>query len=1119
MVFANEAAAQQVGYASADELLNAPVAEIMGRFEVFDEERRPLPLDQLPGRAALRGETLERTICYRVVETREERWSLVRARPILAADGHVQFAINVFHDVTERKRAEERLAFLAGASNLLSSSLDYETTLGRIPKLAVPSLADWCVVDMLEPDGTLRRVGATHVDPAMVETLLEIAQPRGYRRIIAEGEPLLLGDIDEERLREAARDEAHLEQLRQVGSAALICIPLVARGRSLGAITLASTTESRPYGAEELALAEELGKRAALAVDHAILYREAQEGARRLEESLALLDALLGSAPVGVGFWDRELRYVRVNEKLAELNGIPPEEHVGRSLADVVPQHAAALEPIYRRVLETGEPREHQESTQADPTQPGEDRHWLSSYYPVKTPSGETIGVGAVITEITERRRAEAERARLLEAEQATRRDAERSADMLRRLHAATQGALANVELKKLLDDLLERIAELLEADTAAVLLLEEERDELVATHARGIEEEVEQGVRIPLGRGFAGRIAAERRPLTIEDIDRADVYNPLLRQKGIKSLLGVPLRLGERVIGVLHVGSLTQRRFTSDDRTLLQLAGDRIALTLEQARLFDSERSARAAAEAAGRRLAFLAEASRILSASLDYETTLANVAELAATKFADWMSVYLVDEEGSATRIQNTHRDPAKRALVEELAERYPPQIEPGSPQAQVLAEGRSFLFEEIPRPMLEEAAQDDEHLRLIDALGLSSAVVVPVTAGGRTIGSLSFALAEGGRRYDDDDLALAEELGRRVGLAVENARLYGAAEARAESAQALEFVADGVFLVDAAGIVRLWNPAAQAITGLAAADVVGRRPDEAIGGWSDVSTRVPVARAPRDGGSPRPETVPVEVEGRELWLSVTAVEFEAGTVYAFRDVTEERGVEKLKSDFVSTVSHELRTPLAAIYGAALTLRRDDLPLEFGLRENLLGVIADEAERLARIVNDILWTSRIESQGLHLTIETCDAVAIAEGVLDAARVHAPDTITLALDAVPEARVAADADKVRQVLGNLVENAVKYSPGGGQVTVRVGTNGRLVRFRVEDEGLGIPASDHERVFEKFYRLDPDLTRGIGGTGLGLYICREFVRRMDGRIWVDSTPGRGSTFFVELPAP
>ncbi len=337
------------------------------------------------------------------------------------------------------------------------------------------------------------------------------------------------------------------------------------------------------------------------------------------------------------------------------------------------------------------------------------------------------------------------------------------------------------------------------------------------------------------------------------------------------------------------------------------------------------------------------------------------------------------------------------------------------------------------------------------------------------------------------------------------------------RAESSQALEFVGDGVFLLDGDGIVRLWNPAAAAITGLREADVVGRPLAVVLPGWTDVEGLIPVAET-RHGGGVRAETVPIEIGGLEVWLSISGVAFEEGTVYAFRDLTEERAVDRLKSDFVSTVSHELRTPLAAIYGAAMTLRREDVALTDEQREGMLGVVSGEAERLARIVNDILLASRLDSDVVDVAIGDADARALAEGVVAAAGAHLPPGIELRLSAPKELPpIAADADKLRQVLVNLVENAIKYSPDGGLVEVALEVLPGQLRFSVRDEGLGIPAAEQARIFEKFYRLDPDLTRGVGGTGLGLYICREIVRRMDGRIHVDSQPGEGSTFMFELP--
>ncbi len=272
------------------------------------------------------------------------------------------------------------------------------------------------------------------------------------------------------------------------------------------------------------------------------------------------------------------------------------------------------------------------------------------------------------------------------------------------------------------------------------------------------------------------------------------------------------------------------------------------------------------------------------------------------------------------------------------------------------------------------------------------------------------------------------------------------------------------------------------------------------------------------PLDGAGERPLTFPIEGSAGELWLSLTAAEFPHGTVYAFRDLTEEHAVEQLRSDFVSTVSHELRTPLAAIYGAAMTLQREDVTLEPEQNLEMLNVIAGESERLARIVNDILLASRLDSGAAKFKIGRADANELARGVVASAAVHLPPEIELVLSAPePGPEVAADPDGLRQVLVNLVENAVKYSPGGGRVVVELeSVNGR-VRFAVRDGGLGIPASEHERIFEKFFRLDPNLSRGVGGTGLGLYICREIMRRMGSRIRVESEPGRGSTFSFELP--
>jgi signal transduction histidine kinase len=226
--------------------------------------------------------------------------------------------------------------------------------------------------------------------------------------------------------------------------------------------------------------------------------------------------------------------------------------------------------------------------------------------------------------------------------------------------------------------------------------------------------------------------------------------------------------------------------------------------------------------------------------------------------------------------------------------------------------------------------------------------------------------------------------------------------------------------------------------------------------------------------------------------------------------------RELDRLKDEFIAIVSHELRTPVASIYGAALTLRNRELGEED--RASMQAIIYRESDRLARLVSDVLWVNRLQAGRIDTAIEAVDAADLARVVVDAARAHLPPRVSLELSCEPSLPpVAADAEKLRQVLANLVDNAVKYSPGGGRVTVHVERTDSRVRFAVSDEGVGIPGHEQARIFEKFHRLDPNLTASVSGSGLGLYICREFVEKMNGRISVSSTPGEGSTFVVELP--
>ncbi|HEX3057612.1 MAG TPA: ATP-binding protein [Gaiellaceae bacterium] len=579
------------------------------------------------------------------------------------------------------------------------------------------------------------------------------------------------------------------------------------------------------------------------------------------------------------------------------------------------------------------------------------------------------------------------------------------------------------------------------------------------------------------------------------------DRHFELMTQLDPRSAMAVPLIAHGRVLGALTFAwSESGRRYDHSDTVLAEELGHRAALAIENARLYRSELEAQ-------RRIAFLVEASDVLASSLDYDETLTALARLAVPRLGDWCVIYIVGPGGVIERRAVEHAG-GRQDFIRSVLEAHP--IRPDAPVGvpAVIRTGRSEL-EAVASP-ISTASDVEDPEELASALGeiaVRSTMCVPLIARRRTIGAILFVSAESRRVFAESDLRLAEELAARAAVAVDNSRLFNEAEQRAEAAEALDSIADGVFLVDTGGIVRIWNAGAEAITGIPSAEVRGRSPGTVFDGWDEIAA---VADA-------TPRTVPATVDGRELWLSISGVPSSDGMAYAFRDVTADRQLDRLKSDFVATVSHELRTPLAAVYGAAVTLAERDFTDREGLRRDLVTQIAEQAARLSAIVDDILFVGRLEAGGLRLEPATVDVVDVARAAVEAARIRAAG-IEVTLRAVAESStIETDAGRLRQVLDNLLDNAIKYSPNRGPVELRVEDDERWTRLAVRDHGVGIPAGELARIFEKFYRLDPHQTRGVNGTGLGLYVCRELVERMDGRINVTSLPGRGSTFVVELP--
>jgi PAS domain S-box-containing protein len=456
-----------------------------------------------------------------------------------------------------------------------------------------------------------------------------------------------------------------------------------------------------------------------------------------------------------------------------------------------------------------------------------------------------------------------------------------------------------------------------------------------------------------------------------------------------------------------------------------------------------------------------------------------------------------------------------------------------EGGGMQSRVIVGGEPLLFNDVaervkrPEGVYYNVDRDGTIEKLPESgpSGTSAAMMVPVKEDGRVVGVVQLMSDDG--RYTADQLEIFEGLVAQMGAAVRNSRLQldrrrlEAAEAaaravaaeRAQAARVVDAVGDGIFLLDREGIVSLWNRAAELLTGRRVTHVRGKPLSDVIPEWGELASRIPVAES---GALARSVTLPLRVGQDDRWLSFAAVRMADGVIYACHDVTNEQRLEDEKNDLIATISHELRTPMSAVYGAAKTLLRDDTDFSPERRQQLLEMIATQATRLAQITDAVLLTNRLDRGDLRIKAEPVDVAGIVHETVEAFREQLVDSNRIEVE-IPDdvGALSGDRDRLQQVLVNLLDNAVKY--GESPVTVCADRVDGVIRISVADAGSGIALAEQSRIFQKFYRADPQLTRWPGGTGLGLYISRELTERMGGSLDLRSEPGAGATFVVELP--
>ena len=817
------------------------------------------------------------------------------------------------------------------------------------------------------------------------------------------------------------------------------------------------------------------------------------------------------------------------------------------------------------------------------------------------TLSGTVLPLGALADELLRRAATSAEHARLYRESEGQRRTAE--------AFAQTSHALVeSLDVREVAAGIVSAVRDLVGGTTAIVF----ERDPstgaqtAIATAGEGSGEFI--ALTIPSGIGAIGLAARERRPVVTPDVtaDPRIVLTGTVRERvedsPMRAVVAVPLMTHGEVIGACLVGDRAGRRFSTEETLLVEAFAHHAALAIRNARLYEQAEHTRRSAEAASDRSAFLADASIVISATLDDDVVFAKLSQLAVPRMADWCTVFMTDRDGRIACVAFHHRDPVTRERAWRYIAVQPIALDAPHGVGRVIRTGTSELVRDVTEDMIRAVARDEEGVRMRLEIGHGSVMAVPLRVDDAVRGAIVFGRAER-QRYDGTDLALAEDLARRVALAIQNSHLYREAQEARERAEraawqaaflaetsrvlassldydatldtlirhAVPTLADWVIVHIARrdGTLRWIGPAYAdpALAPLAAAiERIAhplRLPADGAGASIDVVRRgrsVLVTNPSRvwlDGAIPDPDyrevvgrldpaslmIVPLIARGRTLG-SVTFASLNPRRRYAEADLTfaeeigrragvavdnarlyrqtadaraEAEAANRAKDEFLAVLSHELRTPLNSVAGWLQMLQRRTV--EGAQAERAMVAVRRNVGVLGRLIEDLLDVSRIVAGKLTVERVPCDLTALCEQSIEgSARDAETKQVSVKATLARGIVVEGDAVRLRQILGNLLSNALKFTPEGGDVVIDLIVRGRSAVLTVSDSGAGIPPDVLPHVFERFRQADSSTTRHYGGLGLGLAIVKHLVELHGGSVRAENCPGdAGAVFTVELP--
>ncbi|WP_243147421.1 GAF domain-containing protein [Scytonema sp. UIC 10036] len=1060
--------------------------------------------------------------CCHVVETSEslskelllysdtiQKYNLTKAVDIKLNKLNDGFVI-CWHDITPRVQAEMALQQQLEQQRLvleIAQRIRESLNLREILQTTVEEVRQFLQTD---------RVIIFQFDPTWTGTVVVESVAEGWREILSTQiydpcfeenyvEPYKQGLVTAKSdIYTAGIGTCHLELLANFQVRANLVVPILQGDNLWGLIIAHHCQSSRDWKVTEIDFLRQLAMQVGIAIQQSNLFEQLQQAKADLEQRVAARTAELQAkekllndffnasaiAGIGLGINDDQKRFLKLNQGLAHINGLPLADHMGKTIDEILPPVlSSAVNTLFDRVIATGEPILNVELQGETASQPGVQRNWLVNYFPTLVQDGSVTAIGSVVFEVTERKLAEAI---LRQSEERLQLALEGAGDGLWDWNITTGELYLSPRWLNMLGYAMEDLPEIINA--WEMLIHPDDKPwvhDILNAHLQDSSVPYAFDYRV-LTKSGAWKWIANYGKVVARDpqghpLRMTGLHKDISDRKQTEFALQQQVERERLMVGIIQHIRKTLNLEDVLSTTVTELLG-----------FFQADRVLvyRIESNSAGR---VVAEA---VTPGWD---SLLNLVYSAETCPVETRQQFL---QGQISTVSNRESGEIVPCMVEFLSQI---QVQ-ANLVVPIIQQNRLWGL-----LIVHQCRHPREWLpwecNLLQQLANQMAIAIQQS---ELYQQLQAELTE--RQQIEEALRQSESQFRSLS---ENSPV-------------------GIFRTNTAGECTYTNPRCQDICGFTFAEALGEgwmqflHPDDrdtAIAQWTNAVSANQVYAAEvrylhKDGMIRycRVQTAPICASSGEL----------TGYVGSIEDITESRAIAQLKNEFISIVSHELRTPLTSLRGSLGLLASgvyDNKP-EKGKR--MLAVAAESTARLVRLVNDILDLERLESGKVPLIQQKCDATYLMEQSVEAMKTNAQQNkITLSYTPL-NLQVWASPDAIIQALTNLLSNAIKFSEPGSTVWLsakihqgnkeeenisspKFPNSQRCVLFAVQDRGRGIPADKLETIFEKFQQVDASDSREKGGTGLGLAICRSIVHQHGGNIWVESVLGEGSTFYFTLP--